>query len=386
VRIVGLINLGPANAQYRVALPLSAMAGRGHQTEVHLWTPDLPERLLSLLRSADAVLMWRLYMRAERRLATALRDAGVAIVWDNDDDMVGVRPQVNTNATVAREVAHRELSQMMRLADAVTTTSGELARRFRKMANGEVKVIDNYVAPESLRAPRGAGGADVTIGWVAGAEHRADLKRLGLRSALERVLRRHAHVRVVSVGVDLGLRHERYTWQPGVAFADLPSFVAQFDVGIAPIADVSFNRARSSVKVKEYAAAGVPWLASPIGPYAGLGEQQGGRLVPDPLWERRLEELVEDAGARGELAQRASAWARTQTVVAHADEWEETFERAVERARARSGETVGASAAGQAARAAAGAGPAAEGASADGDGSPRAGFFARLGRRDRARR
>ncbi|MCX6521415.1 MAG: hypothetical protein NTZ21_12190, partial [Actinobacteria bacterium] len=29
-----------------------------------------------------------------------------------------------------------------------------------------------------------------------------------------------------------------------------------------------------------HAAAGTPWLASPIGPYAGMGEAQGGRLVP----------------------------------------------------------------------------------------------------------
>ena len=72
-------------------------------------------------------------MGAERRFATALRDAGVAIVWDNDDDLVRVRPQVNSQYSVASEQAHRELSAMMRLADAVTTTSPELARRFRRI-------------------------------------------------------------------------------------------------------------------------------------------------------------------------------------------------------------------------------------------------------------
>jgi glycosyltransferase involved in cell wall biosynthesis len=340
MRIVGLTNGTPANAQYRVGLPLAALAQRGHQTESHEWTPDAAERLRSVLRDADAVLLWRLYMDAERRFASALRDAGVAIVWDNDDDLVRVRPQVNTKATVAREQAHRQLSAVMRLADAVTTTSGELARRFRRMGAGSVKVIDNYIATDSLQPPRPPREDGVTIGWIAAAEHRADLKQLQLRSVLERVLRRHPDVRVVSIGVELGIRSDRYTWRRGVDFPQLSAAASEFDIAIAPIADASFNRARSRVKLKEYAAAGVPWLASPIGPYREMGEQQGGRLVPDALWQRRLEELIGDADARRELGRRAAAWAQTQTIDVNAEQWEATFAEAVERARGRRGEAA----------------------------------------------
>jgi len=338
MRIVGLTNGTPANAQYRVGLPLAALAQRGHETEAHEWSPDAAERLRAALREADAVLMWRLYMEAERRFATALRDAGVAIVWDNDDDLVRVRPQVNTRATVAREQAHRELSAVMRLADVVTTTSGELARRFRRMGAGSVKVIDNYIATDSLQPPRQPRGDGVTIGWIAAAEHRADLKQLQLRSVLERVLRRHPEARVVSIGVELGIRSDRYTWRAGVDFSQLSAAASEFDIAIAPIADASFNRARSRVKLKEYAAAGVPWLASPVGPYREMGEAHGGRLVPDALWQRRLEELIGDADARRELGRRAAAWAQTQTIDVNAELWEATFAEAVQRARGRRGD------------------------------------------------
>jgi hypothetical protein len=54
------------------------------------------------------------------------------------------------------------------------------------------------------------------------------------------------------------------------------------------------------VRVKEYAAAGVRWLASPIGPYAGLGEKQGGRLVPDGRWFEELDRLIRDERARSQ--------------------------------------------------------------------------------------
>ena len=112
----------------------------------------------------------------------------------------------------------------------------------------------------------------------------------------------------MSVGVDLGVRSDRYIHRPFVPFPELPDAIAQFDLAIAPIADVSFNRVRSNIKVKEYAAGGVPWLASPIGPYKDLGEQQGGRLVVDYGWAEALTDLVTDHAARASLAERSAAW------------------------------------------------------------------------------
>jgi len=41
----------------------------------------------------------------------------------------------------------------------------------------------------------------------------------------------------------------------------------------------------------EYAASDLPWLALPVGPYAGLGEEQGGGLVDD-AWFDALERVV----------------------------------------------------------------------------------------------
>jgi hypothetical protein len=95
---------------------------------------------------------------------------------------------------------------------------------------------------------------------------------------------------------------------------------------------VSFNRVRSNIKVKEYSASGVPWLASPIGPYKGLGEEQGGRLVPNHGWAEALTDLVTDAPGRAALAERAAVWGRSQTVTNNVAEWEAVFALAAERA------------------------------------------------------
>lgn len=173
----------------------------------------------------------------------------------------------------------------------------------------------------------------VRIGWIAGAEHQRDVERLKLRERFEGVLARHDNVLFASVGVNLGLPRDRYEHVASVAYGDLPQAIATFDVAIAPLADTPFNRGRSNIKLKEYAAAGVPWLASPIGPYAGLGEEQGGRLVPDDGWERALDELASDRGLRVRLGRQGLRWAREQTIDQHAQRWEQTFADAIADAR-----------------------------------------------------
>jgi hypothetical protein len=73
----------------------------------------------------------------------------------------------------------------------------------------------------------------------------------------------------------------------------------------------------------------VPWLASPIGPYAGLGERQGGRLVTDDHWFEQLDALVRGDRARRKLAKRAQRWGRSQLLSRNVQCWERAFKRAI---------------------------------------------------------
>jgi glycosyltransferase involved in cell wall biosynthesis len=129
--------------------------------------------------------------------------------------------------------------------------------------------------------------------------------------------------------VDLRLP-ERYRHEEFVPFPDLPGRIGGFDIGIAPLADIPCNWARSDIKLKEYAASGVPWLASPIGPYADLGEEQGGRLVTDDGWFAAVDRLVTHSRERRRLAKKAKRWAKDQTIEGVADRWEQVFATAVQ--------------------------------------------------------
>jgi glycosyltransferase involved in cell wall biosynthesis len=174
------------------------------------------------------------------------------------------------------------------------------------------------------------------VGWIAGLEHAVDASRLGIGDVLLGLLNDYPKLRVAVIGHDLRLGHERYFHLERTDFASLLHSAAAFDIGIAPLADSPFNASRSNVKLKEYAALGVPWLASPVAPYAGLGSEQGGLLVEDGGWEPAVRELIEHPLRRRRLAQRAREWAKTQTIEAAATHWEAAFEDAVRRTRAAS--------------------------------------------------
>ena len=322
------------NSIYRSIAPLSVLTARGHQT-VRLDTTQE--------RGWDEALRWcdvlHVHRVCEARILTCVKAArahGAATVWDDDDDVTRIpkRTEAYRNAgglNGARRLAMR--SRLFGAIDLVTTTNERLAAIFREGGAPAVQVIENYVWDEMLgnRAAR----SGVRVGWVAGGEHALDLERIPVRAALQQLLEQHPQLHVMSIGVDLRLQSERYRHVPVVQFPQLLSALSSFDIGIAPLSpDLHINHMRSSIKLKEYAAVGVPWHASPIGPYAGMGEQEGGRLVPDDGWHAALDALIRNDRARRKLAKRAARWGRQQFLSANVDRWERAFAQAIERARA----------------------------------------------------
>jgi len=336
VRIALLCNPELVNSNYRSYQPLAALTRRGHEVVRNVSGQAIsPQALLA----CDTVHIHRIADPSMLLLARRLRTEGVGIVWDNDDDIAAL-PRSNPHYARLGAAGRRErvsgIAEMVRLADVVTTPSAVLADKYRELGGLDVRVLENRL-PRDFLGVRPAPHAGVVIACLAGLEHRLDYEQLGLRDALARVLAAHRDVRLLTIGHGLGLAPERTEHLPLVDFLALVPTLARADVGIAPLADIAWNRARSNVKLKEYAAAGLAWLASPVGPYVGMGEREGGRLVPDDGWELALERIVTDARARRKLARRGAKWVKREGVDAHASEWEAALHDAADRGRARSG-------------------------------------------------
>ncbi len=313
---------------------MRALQSRGHAV---VWPSKLGEDPSTReLLGCDLVHCFR---RADRIAdLQSLSKSGVAIAFDNDDDFT--LAEVSDGGTglagsrYNRKIARR-LLQTAELCDLVTTPSEAIAESYRRAGVEHVVVIENFLD----RGTFGFGSASphhgVMVGWIAGREHQLDLERVPILDALRRLLETHEDLGVLTVGVRLPLRSERYEYIERVEYPDLLKVIARIDIGVAPLADTPFNRSRSNVKLKEYGAGVAAWLASPVGPYRELGEKHGGRLVADDGWFAAIDTLIRSVRVRKRLAKRALKWARAQTIDAHVEEWQDTFLTTIDRARER---------------------------------------------------
>ena len=83
-----------------------------------------------------------------------------------------------------------------------------------------------------------------------------------------------------------------------------------WDIGIAPLVASAFNRCKSAIKTMDYAALGLPVLASDVPAFRGsLADGPGGMLVANTrsAWHAALSALVDDPRRRLALAKGARA-------------------------------------------------------------------------------
>lgn len=329
------------NSNYRVTTPMRALEQRGH-TVVRA-TNIAEDVSMRALMQCDLVHCFR----REDRIADlrALSARGVAITFDNDDDVASSDHSLD-GKKAQRLVANRKVFarylKAAQIADLVTTPSHTLAEKYRAAGIENVAVIENYLDRDTPGFGSRSSHDGIVVGWVAAREHADDLAHFDFTGVLTQLLDTYPDVRIVTVGVPFKLRSERYEHIRDVPYTELLQTTSKFDIGIAPLVDSAFNRARSSVKLKEYAAGGAAWMASPVGPYRGLGEKQGGMLVDDDGWLAALDRIIASRRTRARLARRALRWAKTQTIDRHVNVWEAAFEAAIERAGERTAHSAGA--------------------------------------------
>ncbi len=335
MRISYVADTNSVNSNYRAYQPMQVLRDKRYEIE---WNragemPFSPARIAG----ADVVHVHRFLGGNSQKAVERLRAQGVGIVWDNDDDIASIprsNPHYARYGGPRRAALVRTIEAMLRTVDVVTTPSAILAQRFRDAGAADVRIIENYL-PDDFPGTRARRDDGVTLVWLAGLEHQVDYQRLKLQQTLLRLLDAHPDLRIFSIGLGLGLKSDRYEHLSIVDFPDLARVLARADLGIAPLVEMPWNEAKSNVKLKEYAAAGLPWLASPIGPYAGMGEAQGGLLVPNDGWHEAIDRMIGDARGRNKLAKRAAKWAKGETISKHIGEWETVYRDAAAAGRAR---------------------------------------------------
>ena len=292
---------------------------------------------------ADVVVFQRpVEEEAVRVVIPQLQATGHAIVVEIDDDLERLDPRHPAhralNPVRSPQANWRLLREACRQADLVTVSSHALAARYAP--HGRVAVLPNSVPERLLTMPRSSDGQ--TVGWRGWTvTHPGDLAvtRGGVQAAIEQTGGRFLHIgSPEGVRVGLNLRDKPESTGPLWDIEDFYAALGRFDVGIVPLASTQFNDAKSCLAGVEYAARGVPFVASPVAEYRRLAAQGAGVLASDRAreWRRELAVLLTDERLRAARAEQARAViARRYVIERRAHLWCEAWEQALANARAR---------------------------------------------------
>jgi glycosyltransferase involved in cell wall biosynthesis len=252
---------------------------------------------------------------------------GVKVVVDLDDDLAALDPShvgfVGYHPSKSPNENWRLLIEACAAADRVTVTTKALADRYRSV-HGDVRIIPNGVPAHFLNVD--VAKLRNTIAWTGTtATHPGDLRVVG--NAMARLLRtRPWRIRVVGPGdgvaADLGVmpaKVEAMGWTP---ILDYPAAMAAHEIGIVPLRLTPFNAAKSWLKMLEFAALGVPAVASPTDPNQLLFYEGAGVLAVSPAqWGGRLSDLTDDPLLRADLAAKGRQVAAQHTIEGNAQLW-----------------------------------------------------------------
>jgi hypothetical protein len=188
-----------------------------------------------------------------------------------------------------------------RLATTVVTGNEEIAA-FALEAGAEVTDIEYAVDASAYPVKVHGEHSPVAIGYtgIAPDDHLTPIAK-PLREVCEATGARLAIVGGMQpprLG-ELDPYTEWRPWDPEDEYA----WAADFDIGIMPLADTEIHRTKEPLKIKEYMAAGLPIVISPVGHNLRVvtDGREGFLASSDQEWRERLEQLVASPQLRGEL-------------------------------------------------------------------------------------
>jgi glycosyltransferase involved in cell wall biosynthesis len=290
--------------------------------------------------SADTVILNRPLDPGIAEQVRLWREEGRTVIVDMDDDFDAVVPEHHIHGMYTTEHLHAAC----KAASVVTCSTPALITRY---GYGHGVLLRNKI-PESYlsvtrRSRKPVVGWNETlppdgtwIGWYGSlGSHPNDPMVAG--AAVGAALGTDPDAEFVFAGPPKdGPRLAELFDVPAVrelglfSMGGLIQVISEFDIGIVPLEHSSFNDAKSWLKGLEFAAVGVPVVASSTPEYRRMARaQMGGRHGPPvcwlastpPEWERQLTKLIRRPDWRADLAANGKAWAATQTIERAADDW-----------------------------------------------------------------
>jgi glycosyltransferase involved in cell wall biosynthesis len=172
------------------------------------------------------------------------------------------------------------------------------------------------------------------VGWQGAKQHVKDLAII--YNPVLRFMLKHSDVQfhlwgpggILDFPDALAPRIFTYPWTPSVWQHYMR---LDMDIGLAPLdMGETFNLTKSDIRLREYAALGVPFIATDGDTYRSTGLAARGLLVnTESEWEDALELLYSNSHRRDWMREQGRLRARLWTTEGNAKEWAAAYERAI---------------------------------------------------------
>lgn len=240
------------------------------------------------------------------------RKNGQIIINDIDDWYWGLSSA--NQAFLASHPKHNEVEnthhykKALASSDVVTVSTPYLADRISNFVKCPIVLVRNHIDVNRFIVREVSDSWTPIVGWVGSTAHRSnDLETmkgiLGPLAQDDKISLHHSgfHPNHPLFADGIGVEKSLVSTLPMKAPQDYPELF-QFDIGVVPLSSTPFNEAKSYIKGLEYAASGIPFVASNSSEYKYLSEKGLGFCAKRPAnWINHLNAL-RDPSVRKELS------------------------------------------------------------------------------------
>ncbi len=291
---------------YRIKRPMDALNEHGVSTFKIGLDQDIDDKIYN---DITAVQVYGIFPFSFGRVLSKLKQEGKKIIYDLDDALDYIELTNPFYYSVKKDAASER--EILQYADHITVSTPFIAEYIKQKTNVPVTVVPNCYNPQdwTFERPKKEG---IRIGFAGSCTHIDDL--LMVLPAI-RNLQKKYDITFVLMGFgkedyETWLHQFRFTsppegqkaldefqavmkdikfeWIPYTDFENYPEALTNLalDLGLCPLKDTNFNKARSASKAMEYVLSGALALASNTEAYK---HDPTSILVNDNEWEWKIE-------------------------------------------------------------------------------------------------
>ena len=289
----------------------------------------------------DAIVIQRVNPYSNQILKKAKKH-NIKIIYETDDDFLDINP-----ANPAYNYIMGNLDNIKKLvssSDQVVVSTSELKKRFDKLEIDNIEIIKNYYVNDylPLRPFTFRGNKFIKIGYFGTLTHENDLELIhNVILRLKDIFsKKGVQVQFEIAGASIDENSDWYSikkipYYPMSmhTFYDWLGKNSDWDIGIIPLVNTEFNKCKSELKYIEFAALGIPVVASDMNVYNDAIEDgvTGYLANNEDEWVDKLSLLIEDPILRNGMVNNArDDIFKNYNLKSRLIQWDNIFKKIVE--------------------------------------------------------